>query len=111
MEDKNLNQEKMEKMEEVRINYKEKTLLNPVTDLQKEVNFFVEDTDLQLQMKMLSAKKELQKIKVYLETVKTTYPFKLIEYLEVVDNIESLERDINRTKKVMKEFGFDIKDE
>ena len=62
-------------------------------------------------MKMLSAKKELQKTKVYLETIKTTYPFKLIEYLEVVDNIESLERDINRTKKVMKEFGFDIKDE
>jgi hypothetical protein len=48
---------------------------------------------------------------VYLETIKTTYPFKLIEYLEVVDNIESLERDINRTKKVMKEFGFDVKDE
>jgi len=48
---------------------------------------------------------------VYLENIKTTYPFKLIEYLEVVDNIESLERDINRTKKVMEEFGFDVKDE
>lgn len=62
-------------------------------------------------MKILSAKKELQKTKVYLETVKTTYPFNLIEYLEVIDNIESLERDINRTKEVMKEFGFDVKDE
>lgn len=48
---------------------------------------------------------------MYLETVKTTYPFNLIEYLEVVDNIESLERDINRTKEIMKEFGFDVKDE
>lgn len=48
---------------------------------------------------------------MHLETVKTTYPFKLIEYLEVVDNIESLERDINRTKEIMKEFGFDVKDE
>lgn len=62
-------------------------------------------------MKMLSARKELQKTKVYLENIKTTYPFKLIEYLEVVDNIESLERDINRTKEIMKEFGFDVKDE
>jgi hypothetical protein len=48
---------------------------------------------------------------VYLESIKTTYPFKLIKYLEVVDNIESLERDINRTKEIMKEFGFDVKDE
>lgn len=108
MEDKNLNQEKMEN---VRINYKEKTLLNPVADLQKEVNFLVEDTNLQLQVKVLSARKELQKTKVYLETIKTIYPFKLNEYFEVVDNIESLERDINRTKEIMKEFGFDVKDE
>jgi hypothetical protein len=62
-------------------------------------------------MKILSAKKELQKTKVYLETVKTTYPFNLIEYLEVIDNLKSLEKDINRAKEVMKEFGFDVKDE
>lgn len=57
-------------------------------------------------MQLLTAKKELKEKTLYLEKIKTTYPFDLSTYLKVADDIEALEEDINRVMKLREEFGF-----
>lgn len=89
----------------MRINYKTKQLLDSSTETEKEVQFAVEDTSLQLQSDVLATKRDLESAKILLEKYKTEYPLNVEQVIEQQLTVESLEDGLKRLQKLQTELG------
>ena len=90
----------------MKINYKEKALLSPEDNAQKEVEFMVEDQKLQFQSDLLATKRDLATAKAKVEDLKTDYPLDLGAIIEAQLEVEALEDGLSRMEKLQEEFGF-----
>ena len=91
----------------MKINYKKKELLSQEETSTQEVVFAVEDAKLQLQSDVLATKKSLESKKAELQDAKTTYPLDAKKIVDLIMDIEGLEKGITLLVALQKEFGFD----
>ena len=90
----------------MRINYKTKQLIDQETIDQKEIDFAVEETSLNLQQDIVATKRELEKAKMRLEIVKSTYPLDVDAYIEAKNDVLSCETGLKDLEELKKELGF-----
>ena len=90
----------------MKIDYKNKKLLTPDETVEKEVQFMVEETKLQLQSDILATKRDLEKAKANLASLKNDYPLNPQAIIEVQLNVESLEDGLKRLDILSNELGF-----
>ena len=90
----------------MKINYKEKALLSAEDNVQKEVEFMVEDQKLQFQSDLLATKRDLATAKAKVEDLKTDYPLDLGAIIEAQLEVEALKDGLSRMEKLQEEFGF-----
>ena len=90
----------------MKIDYKNKKLLTPDETVEKEVQFMVEETKLQLQSDILATKRDLEKAKANLASLKNDYPLNPQAIIEVQLNVESLEDGLKRLDTLSNELGF-----
>jgi len=90
----------------MKINYKEKTLLSSEENVQKEVEYMVEDQKLQFQSDLLATKRALASAKAKVEDLKTEYPLDTTAIIEAQLEQEALEDGLARMEKLKEEFGF-----
>lgn len=90
----------------MKIDYKEKKLLTQDETAEKEVVFMVEETKLQLQSDVLATKRDLEKAKAKLASLKNDYPLNPQAIIEVQLNVESLEDGLKRLENLSEELGF-----
>ena len=90
----------------MRINYKEKKILNQEEISNKDVEYAVEETKLKLQSDILATKRDLQISENRLQELKTTYPFQVDKYFEELENNISIKKGLEELNKLKDEFGF-----
>ena len=90
----------------MRLNFKSQKPLTQEEASQKDIQFAVENTKLQLSSDILATKKSLAEKKEEIEVVKTTYPFDTARYINLSVEIEGLEDGLKRIETIQKEFGF-----
>ena len=90
----------------MKINYKEKKLLNPMETPEKEIKFAIKETDLQLQSDILATEQAISNSDKRLSDLKTNYPFSIQEYLKELEENQSLKNGLAEMKKLQIEFGF-----
>ena len=90
----------------MKINYKEKKLLENSEATETELQFAIQDTNLQLQSDILATQKELAKSDKNLEDLKSSYPFPTEKYIQEKENNQSLKHGLETLKALQKEFGF-----
>lgn len=90
----------------MRINYKEKKILNQEEISNKDVEYAVEETKLKLQSDILATKRDLQISENTLQELKTTYPFQVDKYFEELENNLSIKKGLDELNKLKEEFGF-----
>ena len=89
----------------MRINYKTKQLIDPETIDQKEIDFAVEETSLNLQQDIVATKRELESAKMRLEVAKSTYPLDVDAYIEAKQDVESCEAGLKDLEELKEELG------
>ena len=90
----------------MKINYKEKKILNQEEISNKDVEYAVEETKLKLQSNILATKRDLQISENTLQELKTTYPFQVDKYFEELENNLSIKKGLDELNKLKEEFGF-----
>ena len=90
----------------MRIDFKNKKLLSQEEASEKDVQFYVEESKLQLQADLLSTRRSLESKKAALEEAKTTYPLDCTNIVELMDEVEGLKKGIKNLEALQKEFGF-----
>ena len=93
-------------MKIMRIDYKNKKLIDQEVIDQKEIDFAVEETSLNLQQDIVATKRELEKAKMRLEVVKSTYPLDVDAYIEAKNDVLSCETGLTDLEQLKKELGF-----
>ena len=89
----------------MRINYKEKKLLEEKEVNLEEVEFAVKETSLDLDSAILSTEKELTSKKGKLETLKSTYPLDIQSCCVFSQGIETLNKGLKILKALKEELG------
>ena len=74
----------------MRINYKTKELLDETKMQQKEVEYAIRKTKLQLDADILTTEEELDTKRMELEILKTTYPLDTQAFINMKSEIECL---------------------
>ena len=90
----------------MKIDYKNRRVLEK--DQNQDVSFMVEETDLNLQQDVIATKRELKKLNLQLEDLKSSYPLNVQKYLEVKGQIENLEKGLKYSIELQKELGFKV---
>lgn len=90
----------------MKINYKEKRILDATKMSESELQFAIQETNLQLQSDILATKRELAKSDRVLEDLKSSYPFSTAEYIKEKENNQCLKQGLEALKALQKEFGF-----
>ena len=89
----------------MRINYKTRELIDPETIDQKEIEFAVEETSLNLQQDIVATKRELESAKMRLEVVKSTYPLDVDAYIGAKQDVESCKAGLEDLEELKEELG------
>ena len=89
----------------MKINYKERKALSSEEQSQKEVSRAVENAKLQLQSDILATQSALEDKKQELDDVKTTYPLKSIDIVNLMTEVEGLEDGLKKLKALQEELG------
>ena len=89
----------------MRINYKERKLIDPEKIDQKEIDFAVEETSVSLQQDIVATKRELEKAKKTLDTVKSSYPLNFDKYIEAKEDVMSYENGLKYLQELKEELG------
>ena len=89
----------------MRINYKTKTLIDPETIDQKEIEFAVEETSLNLQQDIVATKRALESANMRLETIKSTYPLDVEAYIAAKEDVEACNTGLNDLLELKEELG------
>ncbi len=90
----------------MKLNYKEKKLLSEEEKSQKDIEFAVDSTKLQLYADILTTKHGISEVENELREIKTTYPFDTEKYIEKVSELDGLKDGLNKLEELKKEFGF-----
>ena len=93
-------------MKIMRIDYKNKKLIDQEVIDQKEIDFAVEETSLNLQQDIVATKRELEKAKMRLEIAKSTYPLDVDAHIEAKNDVYSCETGLADLEQLKKELGF-----
>ena len=88
----------------MKIDYKNKKLMSSEEMTQKEVEFKVEETKLQLQADILATKQSIAKIEGELELIKHTYPLSGKEIINLQVELESYKDGLTRLEALMTEL-------
>ena len=89
----------------MRINYKEKKILEEKEMDQKEVEYAVRETSLDLDSAILSTERELTSKKGKLETLKSTYPLDIQSCCDMTQSIKTLTDGLKMLKSLKAELG------
>lgn len=89
----------------MKLNYKERKALSSEEQSQKEVLRAVENAKLQLQSDILATQSALEDKKQELEDVKSEYPLRAINIINLEVEVESLEDGLRRLKGLKDELG------
>ena len=89
----------------MRIDYKNKKLIDPETIDQKEIDFAVEETSLNLQQDIVATKRALESAKMRLEVTKSTYPLDVDAYIEAKQDVEACNAGLNDLLELKEELG------
>ena len=90
----------------MKVDYKNKTLLSTEEVEKAELEYAVENTELELKSALLNTKKSLGKAKNELKDLKSDYPLDIEAIAEKTLDIRDLEDGIKIIESLMKEFGF-----
>ena len=90
----------------MKVDYKNRTLLS-IGEVEKaELEYAVENTELELKSALLNTKKSLGEAKNELKDLKSDYPLDIEAIAEKTLDIRDLEDGIKIIESLMKEFGF-----
>ena len=90
----------------MKVDYKNKTLLSTEEVENAELEYAVENTELELKSALLNTKKSLGEAKNELKDLKSDYPLDIDAIVEKILDIRDLEDGVNIIESLMKEFGF-----
>lgn len=94
-------------MENVRINYKEKRLLDALEVKETEVKYMVEETALQLASDVLATTRKISEIKEKLNELKSTYPLDTQAIVSNMAVLEDYEKGLKALTTLKKELGYE----
>ena len=90
----------------MRLNYKTKVLLSAEETSQKDINYAVERTKLELSADILATRQKIAELQSDIEKVKTTYPLDTKAYIELTDELEQYNKGLDKVLTLQKELGF-----
>jgi len=90
----------------MKVDYKNKTLLSTEEVENAELEYAVENTELELKSALLNTKKSLGEAKNELKDLKSDYPLDINAIVDKTMDIKDLEDGVNIIESLMKEFGF-----
>ena len=89
------------------LNYKTKELISQEEKSQEEVNYAVKSQKLQYQSNLLATERSLSEARNRLKIAKTEYPLDFEKIMDLLSDVESLQKGFNALKEIGKELGFE----
>jgi hypothetical protein len=93
-----------------KINYKTKKLISKEANEEKKVDFYVRETQLNVENELLNREKERAGVEEELNDLKSSYPLNLTAILKHQEHLEELDAEIKAIKSLKKELGFEKDD-
>ena len=93
-----------------KINYKTKKLISKEANEEKKVDFYVRETQLNVENELLNREKERASVEEELNDLKSSYPLNLTAILKHQERLEELDAEIKVIKSLKKELGFEKDD-
>ena len=93
-----------------KINYKTKKLISKEANEEKKVDFYVRETQLNVENELLNREKERAGVDEDLNDLKSSYPLNLEAIIKNQERLEELDTEIKIIKSLKKELGFEKED-
>lgn len=93
-----------------KINYKTKKLISKEANEEKKVDFYVRETQLNVENELLNREKERAGVDEELNDLKNSYPLNLTAIIKHQERLEELDAEIKVIKNLKKELGFEKDD-
>ena len=90
----------------MRIDYKNHKLIDPEKIDQKEIEFAVRETNLDIDSALLDAEKQLNAAKEELEIIESTYPLDLQRGYDLTEDVRMLSKMYTYLNNLKEKFGF-----
>lgn len=89
----------------MKINYKEKRVIEQSEEMKKDVEFAIEETSLQLKSDILATKQEVKSLEKELEDAKCEYPLDVNNIILIQEDLDAAKRGLEYMEKLQKELG------